>query len=95
MKTISEQIEGAVGGVYQMADGREFWMDKPVAEEITRRVLSEVLLPKNELREASIDALNAMKHAETFVNSKQFIKQPEGATLYSNSMDRLRQALDA
>jgi len=35
-------IETAVGGAYQMTDGRDFWIDGPVAREITRRV-SEVL----------------------------------------------------
>ena len=32
-------IETAVGGAYQMPDGREFWIDGPVAREITRRVV--------------------------------------------------------
>ena len=32
-------IESAVGGAYQMPDGRQFWIDGPVAREITRRVV--------------------------------------------------------
>lgn len=35
-------IETAVGGAYLIPDGREFWIDGPVAREITRRV-SEAL----------------------------------------------------
>lgn len=31
-------IETAVGGGYQLPDGRSFWIDGPVAREITRRV---------------------------------------------------------
>jgi hypothetical protein len=33
-------IETAIGGGYAMPDGRSFWIDVPVAREITRRVLA-------------------------------------------------------
>lgn len=34
------EIECRVGGAYKMSDGREFWIDGPVAREIARRVLN-------------------------------------------------------
>ena len=33
-------VEAAVGGAYDMGDGRQFWVDAPVAREIARRVTS-------------------------------------------------------
>jgi hypothetical protein len=33
-------IETAIGGAYKMPDGREFWIDAPVAREMTRRVMA-------------------------------------------------------
>lgn len=34
------QIEGRIGGAYDMAEiGRQFWIDAPVAREIARRAL--------------------------------------------------------
>lgn len=45
-------IETAVGGVYEMPDGRNFWLDGPVAREITRRVMRVIAMPSRErLRE--------------------------------------------
>lgn len=32
-------ISARVGGSYQMPDGRKFWIDAPVAQEIARRAL--------------------------------------------------------
>lgn len=32
-------ISARVGGSYQMPDGRKFWIDTPVAQEIARRAL--------------------------------------------------------
>lgn len=32
-------VSARVGGSYQMPDGREFWVDAPVAQEIARRAL--------------------------------------------------------
>ena len=32
-------VSARVGGSYQMPDGREFWIDEPVAQEIARRAL--------------------------------------------------------
>lgn len=34
------EVEAAVGGAYDMGDGRQFWIDGPVAREIARRVTS-------------------------------------------------------
>lgn len=33
------KIECAIGGAYEMPDGRKFWIDGPVAREMARRVL--------------------------------------------------------
>ncbi|MFC0305147.1 hypothetical protein [Rhizorhabdus histidinilytica] len=33
-------IETAIGGAYEMPDGRSFWIDAPVAREMARRVLA-------------------------------------------------------
>ncbi len=37
---MAREIETAVGGTYEMPDGRAFWIDGPVAREITRRVMA-------------------------------------------------------
>lgn len=34
---IKDMIERAVGGAYEMPDGRKFWIDAPIAREIVRR----------------------------------------------------------
>lgn len=33
------EIECAIGGAYEMEDGRQFWIDAPVAREMARRVM--------------------------------------------------------
>lgn len=38
-QTTEREIEVAVGGAYKMLDGREFWIDGPVAREIARRAV--------------------------------------------------------
>lgn len=35
---LNKVIEGAVGGEYRLADGREFWIDRTTALEITDRI---------------------------------------------------------
>lgn len=35
-------IEAAVGGAYQLPDGRDFWIDRVAALEITRRVIEAI-----------------------------------------------------
>lgn len=40
MTDIKSQIDWGVGGGYQTADGRSFWIDGTVAQEITRRVMT-------------------------------------------------------
>jgi hypothetical protein len=36
------KIDGAIGGRYIMPDGRDFWIDGPVANEITKRVVAQI-----------------------------------------------------
>lgn len=36
------KVEAAVGGAYEMQDGRRFWVDAPVAREIVRRVMNAI-----------------------------------------------------
>ena len=38
MSEIDEMIRAAVGGSYEMPDGRKFWVDHEVAREISKRV---------------------------------------------------------
>lgn len=38
MSEIDELIRSAVGGAYEMLDGRKFWVDHEVAREIAKRV---------------------------------------------------------
>lgn len=61
-----DQLEAAIGGSYVMPDGRNFWIDAPVAREITRRVMltlpqidAEVARLREDLRaiNAEIDSL--------------------------------------
>lgn len=33
-----QELEIAVGGSYELPDGRKFWVDRPAALEIVRRV---------------------------------------------------------
>lgn len=37
---MTTKIETAIGGAYEMPDGRSFWVDAVVAREITRRVVA-------------------------------------------------------
>ena len=37
-------IEQAIGGKYEMPDGRTFWIDGPVAREMSRRMLNALSL---------------------------------------------------
>ncbi len=36
-------VESAVGGAYLMPDGREFWIDSPVAQEIAHRAVKAAM----------------------------------------------------
>lgn len=47
-KALQIRIEAAVGGAYEMPDGRAFWIDAPVAVEISRRAVAalETLIPE-------------------------------------------------
>ena len=47
-KQLETVIEAAVGGTYKMPDGRSFWIDAPVAREITRRVSSALAAREKE-----------------------------------------------
>ena len=40
--SIEALIECAVGGSYEMLDGRIFWIDRPVAQEIARRAAQAI-----------------------------------------------------
>jgi len=42
-----KRIEVAIGGAYQLDDGREFWIDAPVAREMARRVMATGLFDEN------------------------------------------------
>ncbi len=39
MRDRATEIEQAIGGAYEMPDGRKFWIDAPVAREIVRRIM--------------------------------------------------------
>lgn len=43
-KDIRTQVECTIGGGYEMPDGRKFWVDGPVAREMTRRVMQVAAL---------------------------------------------------
>lgn len=45
----SPMVELAIGGAYQMPDGRAFWVDGPVAREMARRVVAAVEMKYREL----------------------------------------------
>jgi hypothetical protein len=47
----SKQIEMAVGGKYSMPDGRQFWVDAPVAREITSRVVAALDAAQSDRKE--------------------------------------------
>lgn len=38
-KSMQDRFEAAIGGAYEMPDGREFWIDLPVAREIAVRIV--------------------------------------------------------
>lgn len=42
---LTTTIEKAVGGAYEFPDSRQFWIDGPVAREITRRVCAAIATP--------------------------------------------------
>lgn len=51
---VAREIDAAVGGAYTMPDGRQFWIDGPVAREIAARALKPVdaaLTAEREARE--------------------------------------------
>ena len=62
---MTEHIEWGVGGGYQRADGRSFWIDWPVAQEITRRIMTTLDTVRAEERErcAKIADAEAMEMA--------------------------------
>lgn len=70
--TLQRKIEASLGGSYEMLDGRKFWIDTPVAVEMSRRVIAVLeekaarpVLDEDkkkdlELPEASSDNVNAV-----------------------------------
>lgn len=59
MSNLRIQLEEKIGGAYQMQDGRAFWIDTPVAQEIVRRIASLDLPSKLNAAEAQVKALTA------------------------------------
>lgn len=49
---MDEMIEHAIGGSYEMPDGRKFWIDGPVAREIARRVAVKIEAQNFDLTQA-------------------------------------------
>ena len=47
----------------------------------------------DDAHEALVECVTTMGHAEIFVNSRERIKQPEGADLYRECLDKARAAL--
>lgn len=41
--TFREKVEFAIGGAYEMPDGRAFWIDRPISCEMARRVTKSLL----------------------------------------------------
>ena len=88
------KIDGAVGGEYRMPDGREFWIDGPVAREIARRAADAIKSGSDtELFDAAKEAADTMDFARVFVTSRQRIKKPEGEDMYDEHLARLQKAV--
>lgn len=52
-EALPSHIATALGGAYQMPDGREFWIDGPVAQEMARRVMAALIAPDPRQRESA------------------------------------------
>lgn len=71
-------IEKAVGGSYEFPDGRKFWIDGPVAREISRRVVAAQMGADSDLVAALAGApILSMYHGHAGFETERFIEDYE------------------
>lgn len=70
-KALADNLNQALGGRYEVADGRKFWMDEAVVEEMLKRIMPIITTPQSSAdlgRYPSIPVAWGVFNRESLVN---------------------------